>query len=89
MLLFSYYMLHTYNRKYIPSKEQILFSTGENIFDLDSVAGLSFCQAHFAEETYRSYKKTWGCITACVTFHWSPFLRCSFYNQLKVAAVTK
>lgn len=57
MLLFSYYMLHTYNRKHIPNKEQILFSTGENTFDLDSVAGLSFCQAHLTEETYRSYQK--------------------------------
>jgi len=50
-------MLNTYNRKHIPSKERILSSTGENKFDLDSVAGLPFCQAHLAEETYKSYQK--------------------------------
>jgi len=57
MLLFSYYMLHTYNRKHIPRKEQILSSTCENTFDLDSVAGLPFCQANLARETHRSYQK--------------------------------
>jgi len=57
MLLFSYYMLHTYNSKYIPNKDQILSSTGENTIDLHSVAGLPFCQANLAEKTYMSYQK--------------------------------
>jgi len=37
-------MLHTDNRKHIPSKEQMLSSTGENTIDF----GLPFCQAYFA-----------------------------------------
>jgi hypothetical protein len=57
VLLFSNYMLQTYNSQHIPSKQQILSSTGENTIDLDSVAGLTFCQVNLEEETYSSYQK--------------------------------